>query len=123
MKIINIFNISLVIIFCIYSLATITIQILIPLQSYLNFNIFEILSLKLGKNLSFYLLMSIIAYIMMCSLSALTKLDLKVLYPLKKNNSKFPSLIFYSENITRVVPALCYNFTQIFNLQNSQFIK
>lgn len=64
----------------------------------------------MNENFSLNLLGVILIYIVLCALFAMTKLDIKVLYPLDKKSSSFSSLIFYTVNASRVTPALCYNF-------------
>lgn len=103
------------------SVATIVIESFIPLESYFKSQFIHIIIGQIGVHESFYLIMTIVIYLIVCAIFSLANIKWKFLKTFEKNNTDFRSFIFYIENASVIAPALCFNFLTIFELDNAEF--
>lgn len=103
------------------SIATVIIESFIPLETYFKSQFVHLIIGWLGVRHSFFVIMAIVLYLILCTFFALINIQWKFLRTFGKRNTDFRSFIFYIENASIITPALCFNFLTIFELDNAEF--
>lgn len=103
------------------SAATIIIEAFIPLESYLKSQFIHILISKIGIYESYCLTMTIVVYVILCSLFALVNIQWKPTQLIEKKGTDFPTFSFYVGIASLIAPSLSFNFLTLFELDNSEF--